>query len=118
MPPDGVAANALPPRVSMWDSGAALLSIMDVSYPSGSVAETAAAIARHDAGWGRRFRGDLTHIDQYSSCRCEVVVTDPIDDVPAMWRDLEVDRDALWERIRQLSGYDLAAARESPGHGP
>ena len=35
-----------------------------------------------------------------------------------MWRDLEVDRDALWERIRQLSWYDLHAVRESPGPGP
>ena len=47
-----------------------------------------------------------------------MVVTDPIDDIPAMWRDLEIDRGALWERIRQLSGYDLYAARESPGPGP
>ena len=37
-----------------------------------------------------------------------MVVTDPIDDVPAMWRELKVDRDALWDRIRELSGYDLA----------
>ncbi len=46
------------------------------------------------------------------------MVTDPIEDVPAMWRHLEIDRDALWERIRELSGYDLHAARESPGPGP
>ena len=34
----------------LWDSGAALLSILGVIYPRDSVAETAAAIARHDAG--------------------------------------------------------------------
>ena len=102
----------------LWNSGAALLSILGVIYPRDSVAETAAAIAGHDAGWSHAFRTDLDRIDQYAYCGCEVVVTDPIDDVPAMWRDLEVDRDALWERIRQLSGYDLHAARESPGHGP
>ena len=87
-------------------------------YPRDSVAETAAAIARHDAGWNHRFRSDLAQIDQYSSCGCEVVVTDPIEDVPAMWRDLDIDRVALWERIRELSGYDLAAAHESSGPGP
>ena len=97
----------------LWNSGAALLSILGVIYPRDSVAEIAAAIARHDAGWSHAFRSDLERIDQYSSCGCEVVVTDPIDDVPAMWRDLESDRIALWERIRALSGYDLAQAQSS-----
>ena len=96
----------------LWNLGAALLSILGVIYPRDSVAETAAAVARHDAGWSHRFRSDLAQIDQYSDCGCEVVVTDPIADVPAMWRDLEIDRGALWERIRQLSGYDLAAVHE------
>ena len=36
-----------------------------------------------------------------------MVVTDPINDVPAMRQDLQVDRDTLWERIRDLTGYDL-----------
>ena len=102
----------------LWNSGAALLSILGVIYPRDSVAETAAAIAVHDAGWNHRFRSDLDRIDQYAYCGCEVVVTDPIDDVPAMWRDLEVDRDALWERVRQLSGYDLHAALEGSGDKP
>ena len=102
----------------LWNSGAALLSILGVIYPRDSVAETAAGIAVHYAGWSHAFRSDLAQIDQYAYCGCEVVVTDPIDDVPAMWRNLEVDRDALWERIRQLSGYDLHAVRESPGPGP
>ena len=113
--------NAMPGRNAhglLWNSGAALLSILAVIYPRDSVAEMAVAIGRHDAGWNHRFRSDLERIDQYAYCGCEVVVTDPIDDVPAMWRDLEVDRDALWERIRQLSGYDLRAVRESPGLGP
>ena len=97
----------------LWNSGAALLSILGVIYPRDSVAEMAAAMARHDAGWSHAFRSDLERIDQYSGCGCEVVVTDPIDDVPAMWRDLERDRIALWERIRALSGYDLAQAQSS-----
>ena len=106
--------NALPGRNAhglLWHSGAALLSILGVIYPRDSVAETAAAIARHDGSWSHGFRSDLDRIDQYSGCGCEVVVTDPIDDVAAMWRDVVVDRDALWERIHELSGYDLAAAR-------
>ncbi len=102
----------------LWNSGAALLSILGVIYPRDSVAEMAAAVAWHDAGWSHEFQSDLAQIDQYSNCGCEVVVTDPIADVPAMWRDLEIDRDALWERIRQLSGYDLAAVHERSVPGP
>ena len=98
----------------LWNSGAALLSILGLIYPRDSVAEIAAAIARYDAGWSHAFRSDLDRIDQYSGCGCEVVVTDPIDDVAAMWRDLESDRIALWERICALSGYDLAQAQSSP----
>ena len=93
------------------NSGAALLSILGVIYPRDSVAEMATTIAQYDAGWSHAFRSDLDRIDQYSGCGCEVVVTDPIDDVPTMWRDLEIDRDALWDRIRALSGYDLAQAQ-------
>ena len=110
------ALNALPGRNAhglLWNSGAALLSILGVIYPRDSVAEIAAAIAQYDAGWSHAFRSDLDRIDQYSGCACEVVVTDPIDDVAAMWRDLESDRIALWERIRALSGYDLAQAQSS-----
>ena len=97
----------------LWNSGAALLSILGVIYPRDSVAEVAAAIARHAAAWSHAFRSHLERIDQYSGCGCEVVVSDPIADVPAMWRDLESDRIALWERIRALSGYDLAQAQSS-----
>ena len=81
------------------------------------MAETASAIAVNDAGWSHVFRSDLDRIDPYSSCGCAVVVTDPIEDMRAMWRDLEADRDALWERICELSGYDLAVIRESAAHG-
>ena len=102
----------------LWNSGAALLSILGVIYPRGSVAETAAAIIRHDAGWSHAFRSDLERIDQYSDCGCEVVVTDPIGDVAAMWRDLESDRIALWQRIRELSGYDLFSAQPSSDRRP
>ena len=70
----------------LWNSGAALLSILGAVYPRGSVAEMARSIAPHDAGWRHNFRSDLDRIDQYSGCGCEVVVTDPIADVPAMWR--------------------------------
>ena len=97
----------------LWNSEAALLSILGVIYPRDSVAEMTTAIAQRDGGWNHAFRSDLERIDQYAGCGCEVVVTDPIDDVPAMWRDLESDRVALWERIRELSDYDLAQARSS-----
>ena len=92
----------------LWNSGAALVSILGAVYPRDSVAEIARSIAQHDAGWSHVFQSDLDRIDQYSDCGCEVVVTDPIDDVLAMRQDLQVDRDALWKRIRDLSGYDPA----------
>ena len=115
------ALNALPGRNAhrlLWNSGAALLSILGVIYPRDSVAETAAAITQHDAGWSHAFRSGLDCIDQYSGCGCEVVVTDPIDDVAAVWRDLESDRDALWQLIHELSGNDLVAARPFSGRRP
>ena len=91
----------------LWNSGAALLSILGAIYPRNSVAEMARSIAQHDAGWSHIFQSDLDRIDQYSDCGCEVVVTDPINDAPAMRQDVQVDRNALCERIRDLSGYDL-----------
>ena len=92
----------------LWNSGAALLSILGAVYPRDSVAEIAQSIAQRDAGWTYTFRSDLDRIDQYSNCGCEVVVTDPINDVPTMWRDLEANRNALWHRIQEISGHDLA----------
>ena len=110
------ALNALPGRNAhglLWNSGAALLSILGVIYPRDSVAEMVAAIARRDDSWDHVFRSDPDRVDQYSGCGCEVVVTNPIDDVAAMWRDLESDRVALWERIHDLSGYVLFPAQPS-----
>ena len=49
----------------------------------------AGAIGGYDTGWDHKFRINLQRIDQYSGCGCEVVVTNPIEDVPALWRDLE-----------------------------
>ena len=92
----------------LWNSGAALLSILGAVYPRDSLAEIARSIAQHDAGWSHVFQSDLDRIDQYYDCGCELVVTDPIDDVLAMRQGLQVDQDALRERIRDLSGYDLA----------
>ena len=121
-PVTSINVNTLPGRNAhglLWNSGAALLSILGVVYLRDSVEEMARSIAEHDAGWKHAFRSDLDRIDQYFHCGCEVVVTDPIDDVPAMWRDLEIDRDALWRRIRELSGDDLASARaRSSEDGP
>ena len=94
----------------MWHSGAALLSILGVIYPRDSVAEMAAAIALHDAGWSHRFRSDLDRIDQYAHCGCEVVVTDPIEDVPAMCRDLD--------RPGRPVGTDPPTQRVRPGRRP
>ena len=111
-------ANTIPGRNAhglLWHSGAALLSILGVIYPRTWVVELAESIAGHDAGWSHEFRSELERIDQYSGCGCEVVVTDPIDYVPALWRDLEGDRDALWGRIRELSGYDLASIEKPSG---
>ena len=54
-----------------------------------------------------RFASDLGWLDQYNYCGCEVVVTDPITNLEAMWEALETVRDALWERVREFTGYDL-----------
>ena len=92
----------------LWNSGAALLSILGAVYPRDSLAEIPRSIAQHDAGWSHVFQSDLNRIDQYYDCGCELVATEPIDDVLAMRQGLQVDRDALRERMRDLSGYDLA----------
>ena len=68
-------------------------------------------IEERDAGWSHEFRSDLYRIDRYAGCWCEVVVTDLIGDLSELWPDLEADRDALWNRIRELSEYDLAEAQ-------
>ena len=112
-PIDRVNVKTMPGRNAQglfWYPAAALLPILGVIYPRTWVVEIAEAIARRDTGWSQRFRSD-----QYSGCGCEVVVTDPIDDVPALWRELETDRDALWGRIGELSGYNLATDVEPSG---
>ena len=93
------------------------MSILGAVYSRNSVAETAGLIANHDASWKHEFRSDLEQIDQYGDCACELVVTNPIPDAPAMWAALEVDRRALWERIRELIGYDLNTALEKAADG-
>ena len=34
-------------------------------------------------------------------------MTEPVANLPELWEDLEADREALWQRILDLSGYDL-----------
>ena len=92
----------------LWNSGAALLSILGVVYPRGLGGGDGPVHRRIRRRLEARFPERPGPRRPVLRCGCEVVVADPIDDVPAMWRDLEVDRDALWERIRALSGYDLA----------
>ena len=82
-----------------------------MAYARNSVAAMARSIGRNDAGWRHWFLSGLDQINQYSGCGCEFAKADPIDDVPALWQDLETDRSALWDRIRELSGCDLAAGQ-------
>ena len=91
----------------LWHAATALLSILKVLHPVSSLVDIAQALKENDPDWSREFASDLDCIDHYAGCGCEVVVTRPITDVPAMWKDLRTDRNALWERIRQVSGYDL-----------
>ena len=90
-----------------WHSGAALLSVLGVVYQTRSVEEIARLVLEQDSCWTHRFRTDLGQLDQYAECGCELVVTDPIQVSPEMWESLEQDRAALWQRILELSGYDL-----------
>ena len=91
----------------LWHSGAALLSILGVIYPMRSTVEMARLVHEHDGGWSHRFQSDLVRIEQYAECGCELVVTEPVTNLPELWEDLEADREALWRRILDLSGYDL-----------
>ena len=122
----GSEANASKARVKIWQSRAGTKSKAErmVSVrrdlpmleppPAGrpALAATRVRLATVAAKYNWNFvlarPKYLDRIDQYSACGCEVVVTNPIEDVPAMRQDLEVDRNALWERIRDLNGYDLA----------
>ena len=91
----------------LWHSGAALLSILGVIYPMRSTVEMARLVHEQDGGWSHRFQSDLVRIEQYAECGCELVVTEPVTNLPELWEDLEADREALWRRILDLSGYDL-----------
>ena len=91
----------------LWHSGAALLSILGVIYPMRSTVEMARLVHEHDGGWSHRFQSDLVRIEQYAECGCELVVTEPLTNLPELWENLEADREALWRRILDLSGYDL-----------
>ena len=91
----------------LWHSGAALLSILGVIYPMRSTVEMARLVHEHDGGWSHRFQSDLERTEQYAECGCELVVTEPLTNLPELWEDLEADRNALWRRILDLGGYDL-----------
>ena len=97
----------------LWQSGAALLSILGVLYPMRSTVEMARLLREHDPGWSHEFQSDLERLEQYAECGCELVVTEPVTDFAELWRNLAADREALWGRIRELSGYDLASAQTS-----
>ena len=91
----------------LWSSGSALISILGLMYENRSLVAMAETLNERDPGWTHRFASDLDCLDQYNYCACEVVVTNPIDNLDAMWESLETDRKALWQRILELSGYDL-----------
>ena len=94
----------------LWSSGSAILSILGVTYPNRSLAAMAETLKEKDPGWNHDFLSDLDCLDQYNGCGCEVVVARPILDLVAMWEALERDREALWRRIRELTGIDLGSA--------
>ena len=94
-------------HMMLWHSGAALLSILGVIYPMRSTVEIARLVQEHDGSWSHRFQSDLVRIEQYAECGCELVVTEPLTNLPELWENLEADRNALWRRILDLSGYDL-----------
>ena len=94
-------------HIVLWHSGAALLSILDGIYPMRSTAEMVRLIQEHDPGWRHPFHSDMDQLDQYAECGCELVVTDPNTVLDELWRSLDADKDALWSRVQELSGYDL-----------
>ena len=91
----------------LWSSGSALMSILGLVYENRSLVAMAETLKENDPGWMHRFASNLDCLDLYNYCACEVVATNPIENLEAMWEALETDRDAPWERIRDPSGYDL-----------
>ena len=102
----------------LWHSGSAILSMLGVMCPNGSLADMAETLSERDPGWTHEFASDLDCLDQYNGCGCEVVVAKPIEDLEAMWGALERDREALWRRVEELSGYDLMELPERDGRNP
>lgn len=96
----------------LWSSGSAIMSLLGIMYPNRSLLAMAETLGERDPGWSHEFASDLDCLDQYNYCACEVVVTEPIVDLQAMWEALERARNALWRRIGELSGYDLHVAPE------
>ena len=92
----------------IWSSGSAIISTLGITYRNRSLVNMAETLQERDPGWSHQFASDLDCLDQYNGCGCEVVVTRSIDDLGAMWEALETDRKALWQRILELSGYDLS----------
>ena len=83
-------------------------------YENRFLVAMAETLRENDPGWTHRFASDLDCLDQYNYCACEVVVTSPIENLDTMWEALETDRKALWQRILELTGYDL---NEEPATG-
>ena len=81
--------------------------ILGVIYPMRSTVEMDRLIQELHPGWRHPFRSDLDQLEQYAECGFELVVTDSITDLDELWRSLDADKDALWARIRELSGYYL-----------
>ncbi len=93
----------------LWCSGSAIMSMLGIMYENHSLVAMAETLREADPGWHHDFASDLDCLDQYNGCGCEAVASSLIADLAAMWDSLDRDRDALWRRISELSGYDLNA---------
>ena len=91
----------------LWSAGSALMSMLGIAYRNRSLLAMADTLRKRGPEWRYEFASDLDCLDQYNSCACEVVVVNPIANLDAIWDSLERDRDVLWQRIKELSGYDL-----------
>ena len=96
----------------LWSSGSALMSILGVMYENRSLLAMEATLKEKDPEWVYEFASDLDCLDQYNLCACEAVVINPIANLDVMWEALDQDREALWQRIRDLSGYEFPGSLE------